>query len=1239
MSAGRLLKIYAEEVGVSCAVCGVQMRHTLQVAVDVSRNPEMEALARDGELRRLTCPKGHTGGVNFPLMLRRPGGEPRLVFYPSAADPADAGVELLGMLSLFEFHDLGFATPEEAAEACCMIPGALMAGPVQPYESYLKLVGATPRFYARLLAAHLARERMRDLPGAPAAEAAIAAWSAIAEAPDFGAAPVWLQRGAQAELAFAYDARFRAGRDPADADRAIDAFAAALARPIAHAAYGAHLRRNYAMALAKRFDREGRRPDLDTAIAALQLAVPELSGAAASDAEGLLASALTARRGLLGAAEGDDDLERMLAAQADCAGTDAERLEAEVRLAMAAAHIGHQDYDAEGAGRAIARLEDAIARVEAVSPEKALAHDALGRLRQDRYDALGFPGDLEAAIAAREQAVACLADADWAGDGPATTLLNNLAYSLRARYARSGRLADLEAASRHVRRAMALTAPGQTAHPALLDQWGGIAHEFYLRDKDPRWLAEAIRVFRGAMGLVGRGDAAAISIAPSLGLCLSAKFDLAKDPADIEEAISLLQAAANQRFASRRSRADALLNLSAALLLRFRELHDPEDARAAVAFLEEARPQVPAGSLDQARIVAALATAHAEAEADDPQAPASAEVGQALRDACALAAQSPEILLGTAKRWLRRSVRRGLWAEGCEAAGVGLEAIAALTAAQADRFGRASWLADAQSLSAEAAYVRARQGDLAGAFDALERGRAQLLADAMTSDDVDLQRLRAQGRSGLADRYAAARRQVERRDMAERMFEDLALNADDGRPNRSSRGFVDADPGGFAGRLVQSFQDRRDAERGEFAAAVDAIRATPGFEGFLSPRRVDPAADLAPPPGGGPLAFAYLVVTDAGAMWLLHVRDALQAIWIDAATSDVVTARVSGPGGFQDFQLDPEGAAGPADYLAWAGRTFVQPLAERLGASEAGAELRRLVLIPTGPLAMTPLHACPIGEGTSSLLDRVEAIYAPSVAVWARCWARLAQRQAETSEILVVANPLPQPPEWDDLGGAELEASAIAAMMPGRSRVLLREEATADAVADAAGQASHLHFACHGVFDEVHPLRSGLVLADGAPMRLMQHLFESSRLDGVRLVVLSACQTGLIDAAKLPEEALGLVSAFVEAGAAGVVGSLWPVEDTATALLMTRFYAVLFEDGKPVVHPAEALRQAQLWLRDLTVEELRGLAKSGDAVPTGVERRFAMAFAAGGLADCIPQGAGRAFADPLYWAGFRYHGA
>jgi CHAT domain-containing protein len=131
--------------------------------------------------------------------------------------------------------------------------------------------------------------------------------------------------------------------------------------------------------------------------------------------------------------------------------------------------------------------------------------------------------------------------------------------------------------------------------------------------------------------------------------------------------------------------------------------------------------------------------------------------------------------------------------------------------------------------------------------------------------------------------------------------------------------------------------------------------------------------------------------------------------------------------------------------------------------------------------------------------------------------------------------------------------------------------------------ATHLHFSCHGRFLFDEPLDSSLELSGGEPLRL-RDLFDG-RLDlgSTRLVVLSACQTGVTDQ-ELPDEARGFPAAFLQAGAPAIVSTLWPVPDGPTALLLIRFYQHHLEDQK---EPAVALCLAQQWLRTSTVSELR----------------------------------------------------
>jgi CHAT domain-containing protein len=79
-------------------------------------------------------------------------------------------------------------------------------------------------------------------------------------------------------------------------------------------------------------------------------------------------------------------------------------------------------------------------------------------------------------------------------------------------------------------------------------------------------------------------------------------------------------------------------------------------------------------------------------------------------------------------------------------------------------------------------------------------------------------------------------------------------------------------------------------------------------------------------------------------------------------------------------------------------------------------------------------------------------------------------------------------------------------------------------------------------------------------------------LEGLRLCVLSACETGLGDYTQ-GEGVQGLVRAFHLAGCPDVVASLWHVHDRATAALMAKFYHELWVKQRASL---EALREAQL---------------------------------------------------------------
>jgi CHAT domain-containing protein len=304
----------------------------------------------------------------------------------------------------------------------------------------------------------------------------------------------------------------------------------------------------------------------------------------------------------------------------------------------------------------------------------------------------------------------------------------------------------------------------------------------------------------------------------------------------------------------------------------------------------------------------------------------------------------------------------------------------------------------------------------------------------------------------------------------------------------------------------------------------------------------------------------------------------------------------------------------------WLWPTLMQPVLEAV-AHESTA---RFTLIPCGWLGMLPLHAAWSRDDTRPggrryALDDAIISYAPNACTLATAERRAASREL-LDDVLVVDNPTALPGDVERLQGTRLEAEEICRLVPG-ARVLAGGGADSSSVLQALGGATLAHIACHGQSVPEQPLKSGLLLAGG--VRLKVHEVMARRMEHTRLAVLSACETAVVGRG-VPDEAVGLPSAILQAGGAGVVASLWAVPDRSTTLLMRAFYRYLLEDR---LAPDDALRHAQRWLRDATNDILA--RASGEAPPVGVVTRPARRL----------WEAGRPYFHPYHWAAFTFSGA
>jgi CHAT domain-containing protein len=167
----------------------------------------------------------------------------------------------------------------------------------------------------------------------------------------------------------------------------------------------------------------------------------------------------------------------------------------------------------------------------------------------------------------------------------------------------------------------------------------------------------------------------------------------------------------------------------------------------------------------------------------------------------------------------------------------------------------------------------------------------------------------------------------------------------------------------------------------------------------------------------------------------------------------------------------------------------------------------------------------------------------------------------------------------DRLQYTRKEAQAILALVPENQRFSAFDFTANRTTATKPDLSQYriIHLATHGLLNTVHPELSGVVLSlfdeNGADTDGFLRLNDIFNLNlPAELVVLSACETGLGKDVQ-GEGVVGLTRGFMYAGVKRVAVSLWSVNDTATASLMTKFYQQMLEKG---LNPVAALRAAQL---------------------------------------------------------------
>ncbi|WP_344666400.1 CHAT domain-containing protein [Catenulispora yoronensis] len=815
----------------------------------------------------------------------------------------------------------------------------------------------------------------------------------------------------------------------------------------------------------------------------------------------------------------------------------------------------------------------------------------------NRLEATGDEAVVEAALADLRQAADSLEIPDGFLFGVlSTVIMPTMSYVLRIRAERlhsTAALAESVAIAEQLRRKRFTTRrPSRiTAHltsRVLAARW---ARSGSVADLD-RAIHEAYEAGGGRRSLLP--GARRLNLAELL-LVRAEHFD---DLEALGSADRLLRPA---RWRSGRLRARAHFDRSRALLLRFhlhRDDHHRDlslvrdalsDAQRAVERTSDQSPYLSARIFQHAECLWVWSTAggaHEPGAEPEPEpepgaragaapasaptsAPATSQARNRWREAAGLLTAPAVDRLRAARRWAQAAAEAGEWEEAWTAYRVAVDLLPRLVWRGVARDDQ-EWLLSAWGdLPAEAVAAALNAGDLSGAVEVFEQGRAILWSQL-----ADLRRSYSSGSNANHETIA-------RLDSIRALL-DTAGSA----PNWVARQIQRRLP------LATGISDeQRTALSREYEALIAMVDPVPkpGVE------------ELGAAAADGPVVLVNVASRRSDAL-VVRAGQAPQLVPLPGLRLDEVQARlrrlevasrpvpVPVPAEQSSGDLgavadsDSAGIARIrlnrmlAGTLEWLWDAVAAPVLEALGhtsPTSPAEQAPRVWWCPSGPLAMLPLHAAGHhAKGTGETVpDRVASSYTPTL----RSLSAIRDLPAASAESRALVVAMPQTPGHAALPGAAQERRTVEKAFQGHCRVLVGSTATLAAVQSALPECTWVHFACHGTQDPDMPAAAGIVLHDGV---LSARLLSEAPTMNAEFAYLSACQSATPDHRILNESAHPAALLHLH-GFRQVVATLGPIPDAQASRIAEALYC-RWDDLGPAALPllAHTLRQAVLAARD-----------------------------------------------------------
>jgi tetratricopeptide (TPR) repeat protein len=236
--------------------------------------------------------------------------------------------------------------------------------------------------------------------------------------------------------------------------------------------------------------------------------------------------------------------------------------------------------------------------------------------------------------------------------------------------------------------------------------------------------------------------------------------------------------------------------------------------------------------------------------------------------------------------------------------------------------------------------------------------------------------------------------------------------------------------------------------------------------------------------------------------------------------------------------------------------------------------LTHLILIPHGDLHRFPLHT--LFLSSAKLPNLQSCTYLPSIQIGLNLQRRSAPNRGYTP-LLSVEDPKIEGNE--PMRFAPIESAIVRHLLQTNAHID-PNSANLATVENALRQPhSSFHFTGHAAYNSCKPEDSALALTD-APFTA-KHIAQLN-LSSYNLITLAACETAITGRANINTEYIGLTSAFLQAGAANILSTLWQVDEISNAWFTIYFHQQLLAGHSPAV----ALTRSQIWLKTVTWQDL-----------------------------------------------------